>query len=62
MPMMESAATVLPEPLSPTRQRVSPALTSKEMSLTANSRSPPAGRATVRFLTLANGFPTVRSV
>ena len=47
-PMTAWAATVLPEPDSPTRHRVSSAPTVRAMSSTARSRSAPGGRRTVR--------------
>src|SRR5690625_4358451 len=54
--MMVFAVIDLPEPDSPTMQRISPRFSSKEMSSTAWARSAPDGRRTVRPSTCSSGF------
>src|SRR3546814_4297320 len=49
------AVTDLPEPLSPTRQTISPGITSRLRPRTAWARSPPFGRATLRSRMLSTG-------
>jgi hypothetical protein len=47
--MTDWAVTDLPEPDSPTTQTISPGPTVKDTSSTAQARSEPAGRPTVRL-------------
>ena len=47
-PMIALAVTDLPDPDSPTTQRIWPRASSKEMSSTAWARSMPLGRLTVK--------------
>jgi hypothetical protein len=59
-PITVCAMIDLPDPDSPSRQTISPALTANEISRTANGRSPPAGSETPRSRTSSTGRGCVR--
>src|ERR1043166_3187628 len=53
---MERAVTLLPQPLSPTRQTVSPAFRVSETSSTARRGMSPERKSSLRFLISSNGI------
>ena len=56
---MESAVTLLPLPLSPTRQTVSPASMLNETSSTARTAFSPVPNSSLRFLISSNGMDSI---
>src|SRR5207245_7186375 len=56
LPILDNAVTLFPQPLSPTRQTVSPALMVIETSSTARRLRSPAIKSSFRLLISSNGI------